>query len=97
MSSTMVVDEGATWEILLVDSWRTMMAMMREKNIAKAFTTPWMSVIVTMSPFCDVRDFVTEHPLHLVTAHRAEQARRHGDQARRLLGPVAKALTSADS
>ena len=32
-------------------SWRTMLAMTREKKIENALTTPWTSVMVTMSPF----------------------------------------------
>ena len=45
----------------------------------------------------DVRDLVREHAFHFVLPHRAQQAVDTATRLRLLLGPVAKAFTSADS
>ena len=74
-----------------------MLAMTREANITNALTTPWMSVMVTMSPFwmCDTSCASTPS-----TSSRRMPRSRPDDTATRLrdlLGPVANAFTSGES
>ena len=51
MSKRIVVTKKTRPEMRSSTSWRTMLAMTREKKIENALTTPWIIVMVTMSPF----------------------------------------------
>ena len=73
------------------------MAMMRARNITNAFITPWMSVIVTMSPLAMCATSCASTPS---TSFGRIARSRPDDTATRLrllLGPVANAFTSGES
>ena len=54
--------------------------MTRARKITKVFTTPWISVSVTMSPLATCADFVAQHRFDFVATHAAQQAGADGDQ-----------------
>ena len=95
MSKTIVEMKNTRCEIRSSTSWRMMLAMTREKNSVKAFTTPWISVMVTMSPFwmCETS---WAGGFGFFSTHRAQSPSRR-DEAAALLEPVANALTSGGS
>ena len=71
--------------------------MMRAKKMTNALTTPWMSVIVTMSPFWMCETSCASTPS---TSSRRIERISPLDTATRLrflLGPVANAFTSGES
>ena len=74
-----------------------MLAMTRAKKITKAFTTPWISVIVTMSPFWMWDTSCARTPS--TSSRRMPRSRpvETATSERLRLGPVAKALTSGES
>ena len=97
MSNTSVVTKNTRCEIFSSTICRTMFAMMREKNITKALTTPWISVSVTMSPLAMCATSCASTPS---TSSRRIERSRPVDTATRLrllLGPVANAFTSGES
>ena len=76
---------------------RAMLAMTREANSTNALTTPWMSVIVTMSPLAMCDSSWASTPS---TSSRRMPRSSPLDTATRLfdlLGPVANAFTSGES
>ena len=97
MSKTMVETKNTRCEMRSSTSWRMMLAMTREKKIENALTTPWTSVMVTMSP---LPMWLTSCARTPATSSRDIERSRPDDTATRLrflLGPVAKALTSGES